>query len=147
MDSVSVIKFEEGFRATPYNCSLGYPTIGYGQKIGDKGTHLGVYQFTVSESTATQMLLDEVDHIIKSFMKLGWYSKLNPERKAIIISMAYQMGVVGLLKFKNMIAALDHNNYEKAAKEMLNSLWAVQTPARAERHNKVMLSGSFEGVY
>jgi len=27
---------EEGFRAKPYYCSENYPTIGYGEKIGDK---------------------------------------------------------------------------------------------------------------
>jgi hypothetical protein len=50
-----------------------------------------------------------------------------------LTDMRYQMGALGLSKFKKMIAALtaDPPDYCAAAREMKDSLWAKQTPNRA----------------
>ena len=47
--------------------------------------------------------------------------------------MAFQLGIDGLLKFKNTLNLIEAGDYETASKEMLNSLWAKQTPERAKR--------------
>ena len=52
--------------------------------------------------------------------------------KIVLIHMAYQMGVGGLLTFKRFLAALSEHNYELAVTEMLDSKWAKQTPKRVE---------------
>ncbi len=43
-----------------------------------------------------------------------------------------------------MWTALENGQYDLAATEMLDSRWARQTPARAERHAEVMRSSTFE---
>ena len=45
--------------------------------------------------------------------------------------MCYQMGLSGVLKFKRALAAMEIKNWEMAADEMLDSLWARQTSRRA----------------
>ena len=45
--------------------------------------------------------------------------------------MVYQIGEGGVSKFKNMWKALDTEDYGEASFQMLDSLWAKQTPARA----------------
>ena len=45
--------------------------------------------------------------------------------------MVYQIGEGGVSKFKNMWSALDREDYGEASFQMLDSLWAKQTPARA----------------
>ena len=51
----------------------------------------------------------------------------------ITYHMAYQMGLEGVLNFKKMWAAIEVDDYVTAAAEMINSRWAMQTPARANR--------------
>ena len=48
-----------------------------------------------------------------------------------LCEMAYQMGVAGLLGFKNTLALIKERKYTQAAENMLKSKWATQTPKRA----------------
>ena len=142
-----LLKFEEGYRERPYHCSEGYPTIGIGTKIGPKNADLTLYQFKVSESVAKMMLDDELMSIRKELVKHRWYTDLDSHRQDIIKSMCYQMGVAGVFKFKKMIKALEVKDWEEAARQALDSLWAKQTPDRAKRHADVLLTGDLDGVY
>ena len=56
----------------------------------------------------------------------------------VVSAMCFQMGRRGVLKFKKMIQAINDCNYDKAADEMLDSLWAKQTPERAKRMASLM---------
>ena len=147
MNTLELISFEEGYRMKPYLCSEGYPTIGIGKRIGPKGADLSLYEFTVSKGVAELWLLIEVDKIEDQLCQLDWYQNLNCDRQSIISSMAYQLGMTGLLKFKNMIAALEREYWQEASKQALDSTWHKQTKQRAERHAKVLYCGSIEEVY
>lgn len=147
MNLLDVLQFEEGFRSKAYHCSSGYPTIGIGTKLGPKNAPLSNYTFVVTEQAAKALLDDEVKKILKSLLKFPWYIALDSDRQTIIKSMAYQMGVEGLLKFKNMIAALEDKDYSRASREALDSRWAKQTPSRAERHAAVIGWGKLNEVY
>jgi lysozyme len=46
--------------------------------------------------------------------------------------MAYQMGVKGLMNFKMTLMAIAQKDYKTASTRMLASLWAKQTPKRAQ---------------
>jgi lysozyme len=59
--------------------------------------------------------------------------------------MAYQMGVVGVLKFKKMLLAIKDKNYALASHEMLDSTWAIQTSNRAKELAAQMKGGEFNG--
>lgn len=142
-----VLGFEEGMREHAYYCSEGYPTIGKGTKIGPKGAPLDHYTFTVSEKTADCMMEEELRATRLKLIKHNWYVNLNEDRQAIIKSMAYQLGYVGLMKFKKMIAALECKNFEEAARQALDSRWRKQTPARASRHARVLRTGDIESGY
>lgn len=147
MNTLELITFEEGYRERAYHCTEGYPTIGIGTKLGPKGASLDNYTFRCNLRAAQAMLEDEVDQIIKALIRYDWYSNLNCSRKSIIISMCYQMGITGVLKFKNMIAALEREDWQEAHNQALDSRWAKQTPERAKRHADSLLNGSFDGVY
>ena len=62
-------------------------------------------------------------------------------RQLVLASMAFQMGVPGLLKFKRTLAATKDGRYLDAAAAMRGSLWYTQTPERAERAASAMESG------
>ena len=145
MNILELLEYEEGFRDAPYYCSLGYPTIGIGKRIGAKNTPLSVFEFTVNKAVAYEWLKCEVEKIETELLKYDWFTTLDSNRATIIISMSYQLGVNGMLDFKRMIAAIINENYEQAAREAMNSKWQKQTPARAKRHANVLMTGSFDG--
>lgn len=60
------------------------------------------------------------------------YTKLPEDVKDILEEMAYQMGIKGLLAFKNTLFAIVNKDYKTASTNMMNSLWAKQTPKRAQ---------------
>ncbi len=100
MNIHQLLELEEGYRAKAYYCSEMYPTIGIGTKIGPKGSNLRHYDFTVSRDVAMALLEDELKGIYKALDKLEWFNSLSDDRKTIIESMCYQLGVSGVMKFK-----------------------------------------------
>jgi lysozyme len=70
-------------------------------------------------------------------------AKCNDARTDVLLSMAYQLGVEGVLQFKNMLSAIVAEQFNDAADAMMNSLWARQTPGRARRHAEMMRSGTY----
>ena len=56
MNNISLIKYEEGWRPKPYLCSEGYPTAGFGFKLGPKNAPLSYYTFTLPLSAGEAWL-------------------------------------------------------------------------------------------
>jgi lysozyme len=69
--------------------------------------------------------------------------KLNDARQAVLIGMAFQMGLKGLLQFKRTLGSIEDGQFSEAAAEMLDSAWAKQTPARAMRLATQMETGEW----
>ncbi|EDE9140646.1 lysozyme, partial [Salmonella enterica] len=55
--------------------------------------------------------------------------------------------VNGLAGFNSMLMAITELEWNNAADEMRRSIWAKQTPKRAERHAAVIESGQWAPVY
>lgn len=143
----NLLEYEEGYREKAYHCSEGYPTIGIGKRIGLKNDDLHHFDFTCPKPVAYAWLDEELKVIGKELKNHSWFTNLSDDRRCIIVSMAYQMGVVGLFKFKNMIKHLSNEDYDNAATEALNSRWAKQTPNRANRHADVLRNDNLVEVY
>jgi len=145
MNIVKMLDREEGFKSTPYLCSEGYPTVGIGWRIGDKDQPLSDFKHvSLCQSAAYAQLDYKIAGITAQLSnELEFFNDLNEVRQAVLISMAYQLGITGLLKFKRMIAAIKTKCWNDAAHEGLDSRWAKQTPERAERQMKTLLSGDW----
>lgn len=141
----SLLQYEEGFREKPYLCSEGYPTVGTGIRIGPKGAALSNYQFTVPREVDAVWLQSILNKTMRDMFSNERISKainvLDEARTAVLVSMAYQMGVAGLAQFKNTLSFIESQRFEDAAVAMLQSKWAKQTPNRAKRHVEQMRSG------
>ena len=151
MNIVSLLRYEEGFKEKPYFCSEGYPTIGTGIKLGPKGAALSNYQITISKEVdavwMAEIIKQKVAEMSVNQGITAAMSSCNDARKSILISMAYQMGADGLAKFNNTLKAVAEQRWGDAANGMLNSAWAKQTPNRAKRHAKQMLTGEWSPEY
>jgi len=115
------IKIFEGFRGIVYKCPTGHDTIGYGCKL------------PISRSEAELLLNSRLRQCERELAKriphIWNYSHLGA--KEILLDMAYNMGVSGLLKFKKTLRHIENCEYELAAAEMLDSKWANQVGHRA----------------
>jgi lysozyme len=130
LDLTAMLKVEEGFSATVYKCSEGFDTIGYGHRC--EANHPAV---TVAE--AEKILADDIKIALSKVEAL--VGKDAPQEvKEIVTAMVFQIGFDGVKKFKGMLRAIHAKDYKTASKEMLDSKWAKQTPARAKRMSELM---------
>ena len=74
---------------------------------------------------------EDFNRTLQAAERLIGERNINYIAKEVIVNMVYQIGEGGVSKFKNMWSALDKEDYGEASFQMLDSLWAKQTPARA----------------
>lgn len=143
--AVELIKAEEGFRATPYKCTSGKTTIGYGTNADAHG--LDVSGQTWTRAQAEDALLDELEIIIAELDR-RWPSwrNLDDIRTAVILSSVYQLGIYGAAQFHDTIAAICRHDFNAAAVCLLRSKWARQTPARVKRNAEAIRTGKLPEV-
>ena len=127
------IKKHEGLCLTLYKCPSGKLTIGYGHNIEDRGITEEVAEVLVQQDT--YIAATQVANAIKCF------NALTEARQYVLIDMCFNIGITKLMQFKKMLRALDLSDYKIAAKEMLNSKWAVQVKSRANYLAGIMESG------
>jgi len=65
--------------------------------------------------------------------KVSGYNSMPDHFKAVLINMCFNMGLHGLLGFKNMLAAMRANNSKAAIEELKDSALATQLPKRVAR--------------
>jgi len=132
------IKEDEGLVLHVYDDSLGYATIGYGRLI-DKRKNGGINQ-----DEANYLLENDVNaRLVVLKNAVDCFTRLDVARKAVLLNMSFQLGITGLLKFKNTLAKIEAGDYQGAADNMLKSLWARQTPNRAQRLAEQMRTGQW----
>jgi lysozyme len=140
IDSITAqLRRDEGEVLYAYQDHLGYWTIGVGILI-DKQKGGGLLpeesEFILNNRIALRIrALRE---------KLPWFDSLDDARKGVLINMSFQLGVEGLLAFKNTLKFVQQGNYLMAAENMLMSKWATQTPERAKRLAKQMITGVWQ---
>ena len=123
MSLIDSIKENEGYKSTVYTDTLGFDTIGYGFAIKD---------LELDEEVCDLILDKKLDKLIDATNKKFPFLRELPQDKCeIVFEMVYQLGLTGVSKFKKMLKALERKDYDKASAEMLDSLWAKQTPNRA----------------
>lgn len=132
-DLMTRIKKNEGYSGKPYRCTAGKLTIGYGRNLEDNGITESEASFLLSED-----LRRSVSECIRAFT---WFGKLNKARQGVIVEMCFNLGLPRLKTFKRMLAAMSASDYEIAASQMLDSLWAKQVGDRADALAEIMRNG------
>lgn len=139
MDAKQMVKQmreEEGVVPYAYQDSLGYWTIGVGHLIDKrKGGKL-------SDAAIDFILMEDINSAIADLDRsLPWWRTLTENRQRVLISMCFNLGITGLLGFKNTLAMMQRGDYEGAAKGMLDSKWATQVKSRATKLSTMMRNG------
>ena len=132
MNILKDIKKHEGFKSTVYQCTEGYETIGYGFAIKD---------LYLDEDIAELILMRKIQKLLERIIAaFSWFENSPKEVKFVVTNMCYQLGLRGFSKFKQTIYYLETEQYEEASLEMLDSLWAKQTPNRAKELSEQIAS-------
>lgn len=156
------LRFEEGVQYKVYKDHLGYPTIGVGRLLDrsrggglsqeeealllanePKRHHTPMAQWVLTDGEVNYLLQNDIDEVMAGVSHLPAFKKVkdNPARSLALASMAFQMGLEGLKKFKNTLKMVEWGRYPEAADNMLKSKWARQTPGRADRVAEMMRTG------
>lgn len=117
---------DEGLRLKPYRCTAGKLTIGYGHNLDDLG---------ISQNIADQLLHEDVHFAEKACLRIfgSIFNSWSENRKLGWINLAFNLGYVRLLQFKNTIRAARIEDWAEVEKGLRNSLWFKQVKGRAER--------------
>lgn len=124
----------EGYRQFPYRDTVGKLTIGCGRNLDDVG---------VTREEAEFLLRADIDKAERGLRdRYGvWFDALDPVRQAVLVNMAFNMGLVTLGQFRNTLQAIADGDYEDAARGMLASKWASQVKGRAVELATMMRTG------
>lgn len=119
----------------PGDTLVGHPTIGVGRCLDTNGVSLDESRF---------LLVNDIRRCLDSLQtRFSWFKDLTVARQEIIVCMVFNLGINGFAGFKNMIAAIEDNRWQDAAKEMLESTWAKQVGNRAVELSQAMELGRF----
>lgn len=140
MNVQQLIEGEEGRRHDAYQDTRGIWTIGIGHTGPE--VHEGLVW---SDDLIDRTFGADVCHALDGLAAaLPWWDQLDTVRKSYVISMAFQMGVKGVLGFKNTLDFLRQKKWDLAAAGVRNSLWHKQTFQRAERCAKAFETGEWQ---
>lgn len=124
-DLLADLERDEGKRNKPYLDTEGHLTIGIGRNLDALG---------VSDDEIELMLMNDLKWVVHALdSNLPWWRDMPEPHQRALANMCFNLGYPRLSGFKKMLAALQAGNGEDAATEALDSRWANQVGARAER--------------
>lgn len=116
---------DEGLRLKPYRCTAGRLTIGVGRNLDDRG---------LTRAEALTLLDNDIaDFWARLLAALPWLAEAPEPVQEALLNMAFNLGVEGLLDFRQTLALIRTGDYAGAAQAMLASRWAGQVGQRAAR--------------
>ncbi len=138
---------DESFRQFVYDDSTGRPvhsetgkfTVGYGRNLEEKG---------ITNQEARMLLDNDIKYFDDELRKRApFYVQLDDVRQAVLLSMAFNIGLKGLYGFIDTLKLIKEKKYKLAAFEMLNSKWSDQVKVRASKLASMMDTGKWPGDF
>lgn len=125
---------DEDLRLRPYVDSVGKLTIGVGRNLTDVG---------ISKIEAMEMMENDIERAREFLSRYDWDPvNMNDVRQRVLTNMMFNMGPTKFSGFRKMISAVYNGDWDSAADEMLDSLWARQVGLRAHRLANQMRTGN-----
>lgn len=142
------------FRHFPYDCPAGKRTIGYGRNLEDVGISeveelaLGLPEDWrnqgIGEVEAEILLCADIAKAYnQAWSAYDWFEGLDDVRKAVVVSMIFNLGFRGWLGFRNTIGALRRGAFAEASRHMRKSKWATQVGKRSRELALMMRTGQW----
>lgn len=128
---------DEGFVPHVYQDHLGFWTLGIGRMV-DKRRGGGI-----SRAEADYLLTNDVEGRFAFLMEqYPWFSTLDPVRQSAFLNLSFNLGIEGLAKFRNTMAAAARGDWRAVARGLRDSKWFTQVqPARSGRILRMVKEG------
>lgn len=133
----------EGYSPVPYLDTECISTIGIGRNMEvfpldpDELEEDGTY----CHLNATAWAYDQLAECRKDvIIRCPWCVESPPEVRIILTDMAYNLGIKGLMGFKNMLARMKDKDFKQAAEELKDSKYFRQTKRRARFHYNTLMN-------
>ena len=126
----------EGCRDESYKDTTGNWTIGIGHYLG-KGNALQGTKWNKGKIDA-QFKIDVFHALTSTSGLFPQFTKYPKEVQLILVDLSFNLGMVGLSKFKNFRTAILAQDYQAAAKALENSKWYKQVGKRGKHHVQVL---------
>jgi len=123
MTLLEQLRRDEGQRRTAYQDTQGVWTLGVGHNL----------RYPISDAAIEQILRDDVQAAETACLSLPIWAQLSEPRRGVLLNLCFNLGFDGLMRFRKMYDALRAGDYERAAAELLDSTYARQVGARADR--------------
>lgn len=116
--AVALCKRFEGFRARPYLCPAGVPTIGYGTTRYLDGKPVTLDDDPITETAARVMLIEDLRHnFAPGVMRLCPALAANSARFNAILDFAYNLGV-GRLQTSTLRRCINAQDWQGAIEQL-----------------------------
>jgi len=134
IDSRYLLKKHEGLRLKPYIDTTGNLTVGYGHNLNQE----------ITEVEAERLFESDYQSALKTCLSIfPRFVSLCEVRQAVLLDMAFNLGLFRLSSFVRMIGCVKDGDYNGAYNEMLDSRWAVQVGNRSTMLADMMKTGNW----
>ena len=124
---------QEGIRHELYECTGGFTSIGVGRNLEAKG---------ISFEEAMYLLDNDIKEYVEEVKnRIPLFDTLSTNRQNVLVNMAFNLGIYGLLRFKKMLLAVEKQDWDEAANQMLDSRWSKQVGNRSKELADIMRQG------
>lgn len=135
------LRRDEGVRREPYYDTVGHLTVGVGFNLDANVLPDGV-TLPLDDTEISILLNKTINDVVKGLdTHLNWWQDLDEVRQRVLANMVFNMGIYGVLGFKNTLTNIRREQYGKAAEGMRKSKWYKQVGRRAERLAIAMETG------
>ena len=130
----------EGYVTEVYLCSEGYATFGIGHMVtADDMEHTWPVGTPVEDERILQVFHDDCMVAVADAECVVDDLYSHPDKCIrVLVNMAFNIGRPRLSQFKNMISAVNANDYHLAADEMIDSRWYNQVGRRSKELVEIM---------
>lgn len=145
MSLLTDLQRDEGYRAAPYLDTAVPPrwTFGHGKNLEAAPLTGAEWKalldakeiaLSISPNGAARLLGNGIAAAqAQCAQAFGWWPQLDEVRREALVNLTFNMGMQRLAGFRNMLAAIQAADYDTAAEELMNSAYAKQVGARAQR--------------
>jgi len=121
---IKMLRHHEGVRHKPYYDTATPPklTIGVGRNLDDNG---------LSDDEIDYLLRNDINRCMSEAMTYDWFKDLNDARRAVVLSLLFNLGKPRYDKFVKHHEAMSNGHMLMASRELLDSRWAKQVGRRA----------------
>lgn len=137
---IAELRRDEGVEYIPYLDTVDVRTVGVGHNLKAKPIPIG-WTYPLTDEQVDWLLADDLKTVFDGLDKnLPWWRGLDYPRQRVLANMAFNLGIAGLMGFRNTLAAVQQGRYSSAGAGMAASKWADQVGKRADRLVDMMVN-------